>query len=85
MILIDLERKDAPPEDSLRSIFKLTVAEMKLASRLAAGETVEQASEQLGIAKETARNQLKAVFRKTDVRRQSELVALFNKLTRVTP
>ena len=85
MIFIDLERKNGPSEDALRSTFKLSAAEAKLASRLAAGETVEGASEQLGIAKETARNQLKAVFRKADVRRQSELVALFNKLMRIRP
>jgi DNA-binding CsgD family transcriptional regulator/PAS domain-containing protein len=76
VVLVDLEQKDRPPETLLRSLFKLTPAEARLAAQLAAGEATEQAADDLGIAKETARNHLKAIFQKTDVHRQSELVAL---------
>jgi DNA-binding CsgD family transcriptional regulator len=33
----------------------------------------------LGIASETARQRLKAIFQKTDTRRQSELIALLGR------
>lgn len=81
-VLIDLEQKDKPPEAVLRGVFHLTPAEAKLAARLATGEAIEQAADELAIAKETARNQLKAIFDKTEVHRQSELVALLNRLAR---
>ena len=48
----------------------------RLASRLVAGEAIEGASQALGIAAGTARNQLKSIFNKTGARRQPELVAL---------
>jgi DNA-binding NarL/FixJ family response regulator len=39
--------------------------------------SVPAAAHELKISRETARNQLKSVFAKTDTHRQSELVALF--------
>jgi DNA-binding CsgD family transcriptional regulator len=38
------------------------------------------AAEELGVARDTARNQLKAIFAKTGAHRQSELVELLTKL-----
>lgn len=76
IVLIDPERKDRPPESVLRGAFGLTPAEAKLAALLARGEAVEQAADAFGVAKETARNQLKSIFAKTGVHRQAELVAL---------
>ncbi len=40
------------------------------------GTSLEEAANELGIARATARTQLKAVFTKTGVHRQGELVAL---------
>lgn len=82
VVLIDLEQKDKPPAAILRSVFKLTPAEARLAARLATGEAIEQTADGLGIAKMTARNQLKAIFQKIEVHRQSELVALLARLAR---
>ena len=76
VILADPERRVRPPEAVLCSVFNLTVAEARLASRLVAGEAIEGASQALGIAAGTARNQLKSIFNKTGARRQPELVAL---------
>jgi len=76
ILVRDLEENRLPPEMHLREAFGLTRAEAKLAARLAGGEPIDAAAEILGIAKATARSQLKAVFAKTDTRRQSELVAL---------
>jgi DNA-binding CsgD family transcriptional regulator/PAS domain-containing protein len=80
IVLIDLEARRRPPEDAVRRAFGLTCAEARLATRLASGEALASASDELGIAKETARSQLKAVFAKTGVGRQSELAALFAQL-----
>lgn len=75
VILADPEERSRPLEEALCSTFNLTVAEARLAARLAAGEPLESASQSLGIAVGTARNQLKSIFAKTGARRQSELVA----------
>ena len=76
VVLNDPESTKPPPEHQLSIIFGLSKSEAKLCAKLARGETLETAAEALGIAKSTARNQLKAVFDKTDVHRQAELVRL---------
>ena len=75
VILIDPEKRSCPPEAALRTAFQLTPAEARLASRLASGEKLEAATEKLSIASDTGRNQLKSIFAKVGVHRQSELVA----------
>ena len=76
IILIDLDQQARLPEMVLRSTFGMTAAEARLAGRMAAGESLEFATEQIGIAKDTGRNQLKSIFLKVGVKRQSELVAV---------
>lgn len=76
IILIDLDQRHRPPETVLRETFQLTTAEARLARRLAAGESLESATEQIGIGVGTGRNQLKSIFAKVSVKRQSELVAV---------
>lgn len=61
--------------ESLSSLYGLTLAEAKLASLLAHGLSLEQAASTSGISIQTVRSQLKAVFAKTHVSRQAELVA----------
>ena len=68
--------KPGPPAAVLARTFRLTPAEAKLACVIARGASPEIAARELKISRETARNQLKAVFAKTDTHRQSELVAL---------
>src|SRR5580704_14362558 len=68
--------KPGPPAAILARTFRLTPAEAKLACVIARGVSPEIAARELKISRETARNQLKAVFAKTDTHRQSELVAL---------
>ncbi len=70
----DPSRRDAISPDALRALFGLTPAEAALAARLATGLTLEEAAEELGIARNTARAQLRAVFDKAGVSRQAELV-----------
>lgn len=80
IVLVDPEERRRPPEVVLRNIFGLTVAEARLAARLACGEPLEAIADDLNVAKETARFHLKRIFAKTGVRRQAELVALFARL-----
>jgi DNA-binding CsgD family transcriptional regulator len=67
-------------DSSLVKAFGLTPAEARLAALIAEGRSPGEAAEKLGVAYATVRNQLKAVFAKTDTRRQSELVALLARL-----
>ncbi|MGO9233769.1 MAG: helix-turn-helix transcriptional regulator [Methylocella sp.] len=65
-----------PPAAILAKTFRLTPSEAKLACIIARGAPPDIAARELKISRETARNQLKSVFAKTDTHRQSELVAL---------
>lgn len=58
----------------LQQLYGLTPAEARLASRLAAGEPLDAAAAGLGVARETVRSQLRAIFQKTGTRRQGELL-----------
>lgn len=60
----------------LVTLYKITPAEARLAARLAALRTLEEASDDLGISISTARTQLKSVFSKTSTSSQSELLML---------
>ena len=71
-----LAPKPGPPAAILAKTFRLTPSEAKLACIIARGAPPSIAAQELKISRETARNQLKSVFAKTDTHRQSELVAL---------
>jgi DNA-binding CsgD family transcriptional regulator len=66
----------AAPAPFDQRLGSLTPAERRLALQLGSGHTLRQSANRLGIAYETARSQLKAVFDKTGTSRQAELVAL---------
>lgn len=68
--------KPGPSARILAKTFRLTPSEAKLACIIARGAPPQIAAAELKISRETARNQLKSVFAKTDTHRQSELVAL---------
>jgi len=68
--------RPGPPAAILAEAFHLTPSEAKLACIIARGAHPDTAARELKISRETARNQLKSVFAKTDTHRQSELVAL---------
>jgi DNA-binding CsgD family transcriptional regulator len=82
LVITDIERRPPVPTDVLRSVFGLTPAEARLACRLAAGASLDDVADALGIAKNTARIHLRAIFAKTSTGRQGELVALLARLTR---
>jgi DNA-binding CsgD family transcriptional regulator len=68
--------RPGPPAAIVAKTFRLTPSEAKLACIIARGAPPDIAARELKISRETARNQLKSVFAKTDTHRQSELVAL---------
>jgi DNA-binding CsgD family transcriptional regulator len=63
-----------------RNLFGFTVREASLAASLASGRSVREAAEDAGIAYSTMRTYLENVFRKTETRQQSQLVALLRSL-----
>lgn len=62
----------------LRTLFGLTPAEARLALELTRSADLQQAAEQLNLSANTVKSQLRAVFRKTNTRRQQELVRLLS-------
>ncbi|WP_319799190.1 helix-turn-helix transcriptional regulator [Nitrobacter sp.] len=82
LVLVDLNTQPAPSEQTLRICFGLSPAEARLALGLAAGQSLNEVAEALGIARETARSQLKAVFSKTNCSRQTELISILTRLLR---
>jgi DNA-binding CsgD family transcriptional regulator len=65
----------ALPGDLLKALYGLTNAEIKLVLRIAAGVSVADAADALGVTRTTARNQLAVAMAKVGVHRQGELVA----------
>ncbi len=76
LLLTDLRSPLRPEATQFCAAFGLTVAEAKLAAKLASGVGIDAAAASLGVSRETARTQLKAVFAKTNTRRQAELAGL---------
>jgi DNA-binding CsgD family transcriptional regulator len=68
--------RPGPSAAILAKTFRLTPSEAKVACIIARGAPPDIAARELKISRETARNQLKSVFAKTDTHRQSALVAL---------
>ena len=65
---------------TLRDLLGLTKAEARLAAFLAEGHSLVEAARQLGISHNTAKVHLSAVFSKTGVHRQAQLVSLLASL-----
>lgn len=80
LLFTELDVRAAPPENMLRELFCLTAAQAAVAARLAAGSNVQEIADSLKIATGTVRNHLKAAFVKTGTHRQSELVALIQRV-----
>jgi DNA-binding CsgD family transcriptional regulator len=80
LILSSLAPRPPLSPNLLAGAFGLSPAEARLASIMAGGIDLRTAAEELGVARDTARNQLKAIFAKTGAHRQSELVELLTKL-----
>ena len=72
--------KPGPQAPFLVKIFGFTASEARLACVMARGTPCNVAAQELNISRETARNQLKSIFAKTDTHRQTALVALLSQI-----
>jgi DNA-binding CsgD family transcriptional regulator len=82
VIMVDPERKRPVRIDILQHVYKLTRREAMLAAKLADGQVLADAAEQLGMQYETARTHLRRILSKTETSRQAELVLLMERLGR---
>jgi DNA-binding CsgD family transcriptional regulator len=57
--------------------YGLTPAESKVASLIAKGKLIPEVARDLGVSPNTVKSQLRAIYLKTDTRRQGELIRLF--------
>ncbi len=80
LCILDLAESALVPPPLLQALFGLSQAEARLAALLGAGYDLLGASTRLRIQPETARSQLKAVFRKMGVARQQELVRVLTQI-----
>lgn len=72
----DVERSVGASPALLRSLFGLTGAESALVLLLVEGLTLDEAAARQGVSRHTARSQLRSIFAKTGVTRQTELLRL---------
>jgi DNA-binding CsgD family transcriptional regulator len=80
LLLKDADAPVQPRSDMLASKFSLTPAEIDVAGQLASGASLQSISSARGVALATTRTILRSIFRKTGVRRQSELAALIARM-----
>jgi len=76
VIFGDPDERQAISPAVIRTFYDLTPAEAEIVALLVDGASLEEAAKRRGVAVNTVRSQLKAVFAKTDTRRQGELVRL---------
>jgi DNA-binding CsgD family transcriptional regulator len=74
--VIDPTQRKCPTQDILRTLFGLAPAECRVALLLGDGRSPREISQTVGVSFNTVRSQMKSIFAKTGVRRQSELVRL---------
>lgn len=72
----DSAQRVRPASDTLHAMFGLTAAECRVALLLGDGHAPRQIATMVGVTPNTIRSQMKSVFAKTGVKRQSELVRL---------
>lgn len=73
-----------PPSGiQLAQLFNLTAAEIRLAIALARGKRVEDYAAETSLKVTTVRTQLRAILTKTNMRRQTDIIRLFNAINSV--
>lgn len=81
LLVTPVEVTDVPNASVLQGLFDLTAAEAKVARGLASGLTIGDIAVSHGTSATTVRNQVRAVFAKTGLHRQAELVGLLRGIT----
>jgi DNA-binding CsgD family transcriptional regulator len=85
VLLTDPDHAPETPARLLRRVYGLTRKEAQLALALAAGATLSDAAKGLRIAEGTARRHLAAIFARTGIHRQAELMRLILSLPPTRP
>jgi DNA-binding CsgD family transcriptional regulator len=80
VMFVDPGQDRAPSATVLMTAFELTPAECRIALSIARGEQLRRTADANGIAFETARVHLKAIFAKTQTHSQVELAVLISRL-----
>lgn len=75
-VAVPVRPNAVPGAHVLQALFDLTPAEARVARAIAEAKKVDDLAIELGVSRETVRNQLKAVLAKTGARRQVELANL---------
>jgi DNA-binding CsgD family transcriptional regulator len=83
LILSRIGQGSVPGTTLLEAVFDLTPAESRVARKVLEGMPTALIAESLCVSNETVRTQMKAVFRKTGVARQVDLVRLVSGLPNV--
>jgi DNA-binding CsgD family transcriptional regulator len=81
----DLEAEIHLPAHTLREVFGLTAAEIRVAQALFEGMNLHDIAARFGISHNTVRVQLSSVFDKTRTNRQPELIAMLSRLSHARP
>jgi len=71
--------------DQFAKVFSFTPAEARLAAALASGMSLREAAADIGLRYGTVRSYLERIFRKTETRQQSQLVALLRRAQPLFP
>lgn len=79
-LLQDPNQPQTVQQHLLQQLYGLTPAESRIAQALGQGDTLGQAAQRLGVSLGTVRTQVKAVFAKTGIHRQADLVRLLSAL-----
>lgn len=74
LYLTDPDKPIETSEQLLQRLFGLTAAEARVLDRLSAGLNVEDIAQGSGVSPATVRVQIKALFKKTNTRRQVDLI-----------
>lgn len=77
LFIADPQFRPAAFRELLASHFALTPKEAVVAEKLSMGLSMSAIAEQLDVSRETIRSHVKALFQKTDCRRQADLVLKF--------
>lgn len=76
ILIRDADRGSAPQAAILRQFYGMTRTEAEVASNLSLGLTLDETATAMSISRNTARAHLRAIFSKSGITRQTELVRL---------
>lgn len=76
ILIRDADRGSAPQTAILRQFYGMTPTEAEVASNLSLGLTLDETAAAMSISRNTARAHLRAIFSKSGITRQTELVRL---------